>query len=159
MNAAEFYKRIQQPAADFAQSLNIQINDGSQVLMLAIAGQESGWSHRFQQGGPARSFWQFESSGLWGVVSHQRARTTMLAVCKALAIADLNKDLFEAIAYNDAMAFCAARMLLWIDTRPLPAIGDKNASWDYYIRNWRPGKPRREDWDAVYAEAQAAVTG
>ena len=40
----------------------------------------------------------------------------------------------------------------------LPAVGDKEAAWQYYLRNWRPGMPHRQTWDARYATAVGVVT-
>ncbi len=56
------------------------------------------------------------------------------------------------------MLACAfARLLLFTDPRPLPALGNPQAAWDYYVRNWRPGKPHRDTWDALYAKALATI--
>ena len=51
-----------------------------------------------------------------------------------------------------------ARLLLWTDPRPLPAIGDVKAAWQYYLRNWRPGKPHEKTWAPLYAEAMEEVS-
>jgi hypothetical protein len=42
---------------------------------------------------------------------------------------------------------------LFSDAAPLPAAAVENAeaAWDYYIRNWRPGKPHRATWDGFWA--------
>ncbi len=52
-----------------------------------------------------------------------------------IAIPDFALDLHETGVF--------ARLLLWTDAKPLPAIGDEQGAWDYYLRNWRPGKPTR----------------
>ncbi len=31
-------------------------------------------------------------------------------------------------------------------------------AWNLYMRTWRPGKPHRSTWPALYAEALAEVT-
>ena len=48
-------------------------------------------------------------------------------------------------------------LLLWTDPRPLPRIGEVQAAWDYYIRNWRPGKPHPKSWAPLYAQAMEDV--
>ena len=63
----------------------------------------------------------------------------------------------EALASDDVLACAFARLLLFTDPRPLPALGNPQAAWDYYVRNWRPGKPHRDTWDALYAKALATI--
>lgn len=51
-----------------------------------------------------------------------------------------------------------ARLMLWDDPNPLPAIDSSDANWAYYLTNWRPGKPSRERWDAQsWPQALATV--
>jgi hypothetical protein len=63
---------------------------------------------------------------------------------------------YDALERDDMLACAFARLLLYTDSRPLPAIGDADGAWDYYIANWRPGKPHRQTWDALYAQALEA---
>ena len=51
----------------------------------------------------------------------------------------------------------AKRLLLLTDPKPLPVIGDTDGSWEYYLRNWRPGKPHRHTWDDLYGKAFALM--
>ena len=131
----------------------IKRSDEARVLLMTIAGQEDDWDDRrqigcftpgqFQTVG-ARGLWQFERKG--AVAQVMGATPTQLkAVCTYLIIPFNEADLYEAIAWNDTLAACMARLLLWTDPAPLPAIGDVQAAWDYYARNWRPGAPHRED--------------
>ncbi len=54
---------------------------------------------------------------------------------------------YEAIRYNDNLAVVFARLLLYTDPRPLPSVESEYIeSWEYYLRNWRPGKPHHETW-------------
>jgi hypothetical protein len=123
----------------------------AEVLLLAIATQESALRHRHQVGGPARGFWQFERmGGLNGVLNHARTRDNLRAVCGALALPGEIDGLWEALPWCEPLQVALARLLLWSDPRPLPAIGAKDAAWDCYLRNWRPGKPSRTRWDAAY---------
>jgi hypothetical protein len=130
------------------------VRDDCRVLLLAIAAQESGWNERRQVGGgPARSYWQFESGGgVAGVIALQFARLQL--VCERLDVPMAQSLIFEAMAWNDRLALAMARLLLWTDPAPLPSIGNRDAAWAYYLRLWRPGKPRPDDWAASYARAQ-----
>jgi hypothetical protein len=131
-------------------------SDEARVAVLTIAGQESNWQHRRQIGGPARSYWQFEKGG--GVAElFQKTPRQLAAICAALDIPFDLSTVFEAMAWNDTLACTMARLLLWQDRAPLPAIGDKQAAWQYYLRNWRPGAPRPEAWPGNYDKALAAI--
>ena len=46
---------------------------------------------------------------------------------------------------------------LWTDPAPLPAVGEIQQAWALYLRTWRPGKPHRQTWDALYAQAMEEV--
>jgi hypothetical protein len=130
------------------------VREEARVMLLAIAAQETGWTQRRQVGGgPARSYWQFElGGGVAGVLAQQPDR--IKRVCQRLDIPVAPSAIFEAMAWNDYLAIAMARLLLWTDPAPLPAIGQADAAWAYYLRLWRPGKPRPDDWAASYARAQ-----
>lgn len=133
-------------------------DDRARVLVMAIAGQESLWKYRRQVGGPARSYWQFErGGGVAGLLS--MPSTKIDKVCDALDIPVNSADIFEAMAWNDTLACCMARLLLWTDPRPLPELGYQNEAWHYYLDLWRPGMPHPETWPARYSTAMALVTG
>ncbi|MOA63587.1 hypothetical protein D3C78_1893600 [compost metagenome] len=55
------------------------------------------------------------------------------------------------------LAAALARLLLWTDPARLPALGEVAKSWELYLRTWRPGKPHRHTWDALYAQALEEV--
>jgi hypothetical protein len=123
----------------------------AEVLLLAIATQESALRYRHQVNGPARGFFQFEKmGGLQGVLNHRRTRDQIRSVCGALALPGDLDGLWEALPWCDPLQVALARLLLWSDPKPLPTIGDKDTAWDTYIRCWRPGKPSRLRWDAAY---------
>lgn len=130
----------------------IPVSDQARVEVMAIAGQESDWRARRQIGGPARSYWQFEKgggvAGLFGSTPHQLA-----VVCAYLDIPFDATTVFEAMAWNDRLSCCMARLLLWTDAAPLPAVGDANGAWAYYQSNWRPGAPHPEVWPTNYKTA------
>lgn len=154
-----FFARIVEPTLQWmaaSSSLSIPIGNSARVLVMAIAGQESRWKDRRQIGGPARSYWQFEKSG--GVDDVFRATGRQLGtVCAACDVPYDPTTVFEAMAWHDTLACAMARLLLWTDPAPLPAVGDKEAGWTYYSRCWRPGMPRRESWDGLYDQALATI--
>ena len=135
------------------------------VMLYAIGLQESRFQHRFQivQGkpgakGPARGYWQFErGGGCAGVIRHSASRYWMDMMCRKRGVPVTQSDLWRAIEQDDVLAASAARLLLFTDPKRLPALGDKDAAWDLYIRVWRPGKPHRQSWDVCYAAAMKEV--
>ena len=137
----------------------------ARVMLYAIGLQESRFTHRFQvvQGrpgakGPARGFWQFERlGGCRGVVDHQASRYWMAHLCQTRGVDFTATAVWNAIEQDDVLAAAAARLLLFTDPKRLPAVGDEAAAWNLYIRTWRPGKPHRGTWSALYAESMGAL--
>lgn len=131
----------------------------ARVLLLAIGLQESRLIHRRQIGGPARGLWQFErGGGVQGVLSHPASRELAREVCRACGVEPTSAAVYPALERDDRLAAAFARLLLWTDSRPLPApAAGAQAAWDYYTRNWRPGKPHRQTWDAFHAQAVRAL--
>lgn len=155
MTPGELLRTAIDPALALLQRLaGIQVSDQARVLLLAIAGQESAWKYRRQIGGPAHGFWQFEKGGgVAGVLSHPSSRDKIKLVCAELGVECTTEAVYQAIVDNDVLAACMARLLLWTDPAPLPALGDALGGWGMYIRNWRPGAPHPETWSARYATA------
>ena len=116
-------------------------------MLTAIGLQESGFKHRQQIGGPARGFWQFELIGVKGVLEHHTTAKAAAEVCERLQYEPSVSAVYQAIADNDVLAACFARLLLWQHPDPLPLGNDIDGAWDYYISQWRPGRPHRETWD------------
>lgn len=138
----------------------------ARVLLLAIALQESRFEHRRQlvgnppkPNGPAKSFWQAEMGGgmVRGVRTHPKTAATVQQIIQARGVAHNDAAIWDAIEHDDVLACALARLLLFTDPKPLPEIGDVNGAWDTYARVWRPGKPHRASWDALYAQAVEAV--
>lgn len=128
------------------------------VMLLAIGLQESRFEHRQQVGGPARSFWQFEKGGgVRGVLQHGATAKHAQALCLLRGIAPTEASVYQRMLEDDLLGCGFARLLLYSDAAPLPAIGHADAAWDYYLRNWRPGKPHPETWARLYSQAVAAV--
>ena len=123
------------------------------IMVLAIFLQESALAHRWQvvdlqrpdRKGPARGLGQFErgsrtaGGGVWGIYQHAASRFWLSKVCEALGVPFRPEDIWLAMESKDALAVCASRLLLFTDARPLPAAGDEEQAWGYYLRNWRPG--------------------
>lgn len=129
----------------------------ARVLMVAIGLQESRFIHREQVGGPARGFWQFELGGVRGVLNHPVSQDLARALCRARGAPPTPSGVYTRLAADDLLAAGFARLLLLTDPRPLPPPDNLPAGWDYYLRNWRPGKPHPGSWPACHAAAVAAL--
>lgn len=125
------------------------------AMLLAIALQESGVSHRRQVGGPARGFWQFELRGVSGVRRHVASREQLRAALKSLQYPDdmPSVELHAALEHNDVLACVVARLLLWTLPQPLPDETNAEEGWMQYLAAWRPGRPHERTWLANFATA------
>jgi hypothetical protein len=169
MNIVTFYNCIMLPGLRFLDEIDGKFAknvwrdvdgrdkavDMSEFMLLAIAGQESNWEHRWQgNNGPARGYWQFEPIAIKDVLTRSTSRKTANAVLDLLGIdTRVVYEVHKYAATNDILACTFARLFLWNDNEPLPEI-DEEEMWDYYIRNWRPGKPSRERWKLVWKQAR-----
>ena len=132
----------------------------SRVMLLAIGGQESGYRTRVQEGGgPAHGLWQNEQPVQGLLLSNPASAAEVRRLCASRAVAAWPSDMYLAVTTDDIFAAAIARLILWCDPHPLPALGDVDDAWLCYQKNWGPGKPRPEDWPANYKAALAAVTG
>lgn len=136
----------------------------ARVELLAIAAQESGLTERVQKvaggaPGPARGLLQFErSGGVRGVLSHPVSRDLALQVCVSRRLPAVSTSVvWDELSTDDVLAFAFGRLLLLTDPQPLPAPGDEDGAWAYYLRCWRPGKPHASRWPANYQAALAAA--
>lgn len=140
----------------------------ARVLLIAIAAQESNLEHRDQlespggrdlRDGPALGLVQFElgtrtsRGGVWGVMLHAASREPLRRACEAAGVPFEARAIWLRLEHDDALAFAVGRFLLLTDPRPLPNVGEVWPSWDYYIRNWRPGKPHPDRWPRGYNRA------
>jgi hypothetical protein len=136
----------------------------ARVMLLTICGQEADCRHRVQviaggARGPAHGLLQFEKGGgVRGVMEHAASKAFAKSMCDRLGIAFDRETIWNAIEYQDALAFGFGRLLLFTDAKPLPVIADPAGAWAYYLRNWRPGKPHPEEWPAHHAAAVEYVT-
>lgn len=143
------------------------------AMMGAIGLQESKFQARdqleMQNGilvpgrlGPATGFWQFEKNGgVKGVMTHPASRDIARELVNHVGVAFDAEAIWTFFASHegDELAAVFARLLLLTDPQPLPApeLSNEDIAWNYYIRNWRPGKPHREFWSANWRDACAAV--
>jgi hypothetical protein len=164
MNAKDFVTTIYDPAASWCAALpawRASFSFQADVLLVAISGQESAWSARVQGGnGPARGFWQFEQGGgVTGVLKHPTTARMARDACAGLGISNLPHIVWAFLGRpeGDRLALAFARLLLWSDPRPLPAIDDPDDAYDYYVANWRPGAPGPDRWPSNHAAAREAL--
>jgi hypothetical protein len=136
----------------------------ARVILLAIGLQESRLEHRYQKTnsgrkGPARGLWQFESGsqasrgGVWGVYLHSDGHEVLRNLCRERDCGFDPRVIWAQLEYDDVLAAGVARILLWTDPKPLPELGEPEIAWDYYYRNWKPGKPHPDKWPANYEAA------
>ena len=135
------------------------VSDAARVLLMAIAGQESNWAARAQvmaTGLPAAlGYWQFQNDGVAGVMQAASTQAVMVSICATLDVP--TTSVWTAVQYNDALACAVARLCLWADPAPLPAWGDAVGAYNYYVANWKPGRPDQTRWAGAYATAVATV--
>lgn len=133
--------------------------DRAKVMLLAIGLQESRFEYRRQLGnGPARGFWQFEKGGgVKGVLMHDDTFAPARILCQACGVQAAPAPVWNALEKDDILAAGFARLLLWSDPKPLPAIDDAAGSWNLYLRTWRPGKPHPSTWGDCFEKARLAV--
>ena len=138
----------------------------ARVMLVAISLQEDPEQLRAQRvivagrarKGPARGLWQFEQGGgAKGVLTHPASRFWARKACEWRGVEARSAAVWRALETDDVLAAIFARLLLFTDPRPLPAVGDERGAWIYYLRNWRPGKPHPKKWPANHARAREAV--
>jgi hypothetical protein len=140
-------------------------SDAARVMLLAIGLQESRLTYRAQKTtdpytkGPARGLWQFErAGGVGGVMAHVATHPLALTLCQSRKVPFDSSLVHAKLEFDDILAAGFARLLLWADSKPLPDVdASHDDTWACYVRNWRPGKPHRETWDAFHAQARAQV--
>src|SRR5690606_32003475 len=146
----------------------------ARVIMLAIAGQEADFRHRYQilnapgAKGPARGLWQFErSGGVTGVLNHKSSASHAKAFAQKRVGSTSPDAVWQALEHDDILAAIYARLLLWTDPKALPAVGDVEGAWQLYLRCWRPGaytrgsqaqrERLRSKWAGYYSQAMDEV--
>lgn len=129
----------------------------ARIIQTAIGLQESALQFRQQLHGPAHGLWQFELEGVRGVMTHTACQALAEAAAEVRGCEITPEAVYAAIVTDDVLAAVIARLLLWSDPAPLPALGNLSGAWDYYMRNWRPGKPRPNVWAWNYSLAEGIL--
>lgn len=130
----------------------------ARAMLLAIGLQESQLRHRRQIGGPARGYWQFEKGGgVKGVLRHPASAELASNVCHTLNYHPDRGAVYNALADNDILACCFARLLLWTLPDALPGPEDADEGWRQYLAAWRPGRPHPEVWPRFYEQGWGAI--
>ena len=160
-----FCVEVLRPALDeVLPVIEIPPSAAAERMLLAIGQQESLLHYRHQvlsggRKGPARGLWQFErGGGVVGVMTHKSSANRARALADARGLSFDSYVLWAAIEYDDALATGFARLLLWTDPRPLPEAQELNLAWQYYLRNWRPGKPHPDVWPDNWQRSVVAVS-
>lgn len=131
----------------------------ARVQLLATGLQESRLVHRVQVlngggRGPAKGLLQFErGGGVKGVLTHDATEKHAARICELCNVAATAEAVWNALEFDDVLAFAFGRLLYWADLKPLPPLGNPEAAWQCYISAWRPGKPHRSTWNAYYSAA------
>lgn len=123
-------------------------------MLVAIAVQESALQYRqqvlkhgrawWEWRGPARGWWQFEPTGLKGVLTHRASAPHAARAMDLLGYASPHgmmpvwlSDLHSALKHQDALAAVMARLLLW--TLPAALPERESEGLEQYLEAWRPG--------------------
>lgn len=128
--------------------------------LIAESLQETSLTTRQQIGGPAHGLWQFEDgdeSAIALVLRHPLVGSIAQAFCQKRGVSPTHDAVYEAVLADDILACGFARLDLYCDPHPLPALGDAQSAWNVYMRVERPGGPRPAAWQGNYAEAWQAV--
>lgn len=130
----------------------------ARVMLLTIGLQESRFIFRAQQPSRiARGFYQFENGGgVRGVLTHAASAREIERVLGKIHVD--RADVYTAIEWHDQLATVMARLLLYTDPRPLPAVTDTAGAWQLYLRCWRPGKPHQSTWPTFHKAAVDLIT-
>lgn len=132
-------------------------SDPARCMLLAIGRQESNFATRQQVNGPARGLFQFEPNGVRAVLYSTKSGDALYRFAQAGGVRYGSIPIYDALLTDDVLAAGLARLLLWCDPQPLPAVGDADGAWQTYLRCWRPGKPDRERWSSAYGLAVETV--
>ena len=126
----------------------------ARAMLIAIGLQESRFDHRRQLGdGPARGYWQFEKTGVRGVLTHPSTQKTIEPILEIMNYPPDVAVVHAAIEHNDVLAAVMARLLLWTLPGSLPTASNPVLGWSQYLKAWRPGKPHPETWEDFFKTA------
>lgn len=128
----------------------VPFSNDAAALCYAICGQESGWEHRVQVNGPARSYAQFESIAVRDVMQRATSKDRCRMLCHELNVDFDAQVIHTAMVQNDLLMLGMTRLNLWNQrgALPSPTLASQDAAWNYYVNTWKPGKPHPNRWGA-----------
>lgn len=131
-------------------------DDEGRLALLAFAGQETIWQNIQQHGGgPGRGPWQFEPPTCGLVLNNPASKIMAHRLCGTVGIAATQGAVYDRLLDRRISPFMA-RLDTWCDPRALPTYGDQQATWEMYMREWRPGRPHPAFWSRFYQAALEA---
>lgn len=131
----------------------------AKAMICAIGLQESRFEYRRQMNeGPAMGWWQFErGGGVFGVLNNDYTEKIIKPICSRLGVEPTSEECWQALQYNDVLALCFARLLLYTGPWKLPGPTDVREGWRQYLWCWRPGKPHEHTWQGNFIKAWQIV--
>jgi len=159
--ASNFLANTVDPGLSWMQSVlgaKPPASDAARLALTAFAGQETYWRDIDQiGGGDGRGPWQAGRVIIADLLHNLDTAMLMHKCCASLGIAVSVEPIYAAIIGNPKLSVALARLSLWADPFPIPAIGDQAGLWKCYLRVWRPGAPRPDDWPDVYQQSLEAI--
>lgn len=135
----------------------------ARVLLLAVALQETHLVFRTQKTGrpydkgPGRGLWFQERPSVERVMTDRNAKDAAIELCKDRGVPYDCALVHAKLEYDDTLAAGFARLLFFVDPKPLPKLSETVEGWETYLRCWRPAKQRLDDWVLNHAAAREAV--
>lgn len=131
------------------------VSDEAELMLATIGLVESRFEVRRQEPvAHAMGWWQFERAGGCTEFETSMKLAAFRRAATRLGFSTKASSTHQAIGLGaDNLACIMARAVLWLDPKPLPRIGERDAAYEYYLRRWRPGKPSRSRWNVCYAQA------
>jgi len=129
----------------------------ARAMVLAICLQESRLLSRRQVNGPAKGYPQFELAGVEGVLTHRATALRARDVCLLLDVGPTAPSVYLALEYQDVLACCFARLLIWTLPAPLPTRSESELGYGQYLAAWRPGRPRPDAWSQNFEDGWRTV--
>ena len=160
MTAAEFHASILVPGLAWFATIcpGVPVNRDVVVLMLATAGVESGWQDVPQaDGGPGRSFFQFEPETCYDVLHNRATDVRAIKVCVALHIQPNSVAVYADLIGNTRLSVGFARLDYWANPAPIPHAEDAGAQYKYYLDTWQPGAPSPARWNVCRSVSSTQV--
>ncbi|MEF2146649.1 MAG: hypothetical protein V3573_14480 [Desulfovibrionaceae bacterium] len=137
-----------------AQLLAVQAQEDPEQVRRQIAGYRKDGTIIH---GPAKGLWQFERTGVQGVLRHPRTRDHAKGVCWKLGNAGTVASVYHQLEHDDVLAACFARLNLWWLRGTLPGPGAAEEGWRQYLEAWNPGRPHPETWPGNFRRAWEVV--